>query len=126
MVFDDLHWAEETFLELVEHLLDTVESVPFLVVANGRHDLLEQRPSFAAEPPARRLALERLSEADASAVIDAILGRDRDRRAGAPRIVEAADGNALFLEQLLSMTIDDGLLRLEDGVWRPASDISTT
>ena len=125
VVFDDLHWAEETFLDLVEHLLDTVESVPFLVVANARHDLLEQRPSFAAEPPARRLALERLSEADASAVIDAILGETGIDEQARRRIVEAADGNALFLEQLLSMTMDEGLLRLEDGVWRPASDIST-
>jgi class 3 adenylate cyclase/tetratricopeptide (TPR) repeat protein len=125
IVLDDLHWAEETFLDLVEHLVDTVEGVPLVLVANARHDLLEQRPSFAAEPPSRRLSLGRLTEEHASAVIDAILGGAEIDALARRRIVEAADGNALFLEQLLSMTVDEGLLRLEDGVWRPTSDIST-
>jgi class 3 adenylate cyclase/tetratricopeptide (TPR) repeat protein len=123
VLFDDLHWAEETFLDLVEHLLERVEDVSVLLVVNARHDLLEHRPSFAERE--RRLSLGRLSEADASAVIDAILGDAEIDDEARRRIVESAEGNALFLEQLLSMTMDEGLLRLEDGVWRPTSDISS-
>jgi class 3 adenylate cyclase/tetratricopeptide (TPR) repeat protein len=125
VVFDDLHWAEETFLDLVEHLVEAVHGVPLVLLVNARHDLLEQRPSFGAEPPSRRVALGRLTEEHASAVIDAILGGAGIDELARRRIVEAADGNALFLEQLLSMTVDEGLLRLEDGVWRPTTDIST-
>jgi predicted ATPase len=125
VVFDDLHWAEETFLDLVEHLAGSVAGAPVLLVGNARHELLELRPSIAGDPPARRIPLGLLSEEDATAVIDAMLGGATIERRARDRIVESADGNALFLEQLLSMTVDEGLLKLEGGTWRPTADLSS-
>ena len=123
LVFDDLHWAEATFLDLVEHLADTVEGVPFLLVGCSRPDLLDERPEFAAAPPARRLLLGRLSEADAERVVEAVLGGGTVAAAVTRRVAAAAEGNALFLEQLVSMLLDEGLLHLEDGVWQPTQGL---
>jgi class 3 adenylate cyclase/tetratricopeptide (TPR) repeat protein len=116
VIFDDLHWAEETFLDLVEHLVETVDGVPFLLVACSRPDLLDRRPEFA-KPPGRRLALGRLSEADAEQVVEAVLGGGSVASHVARQIITAAEGNALFLEQLVAMLVDEGQVRLEEGIW---------
>ncbi len=119
LAFDDLHWAEATFLDLVEHLAETVEGVPFLLIGCARPDLLDQRPEFAAASPARRLALGRLSEADSERVVEAVLADAAVAADVMRRVVTAAEGNALFLEQLVMMLRDEGQLRLENGVWKP-------
>src|SRR5207247_9890758 len=41
------------------------------------------------------------------------------------KTAEAADGNPLFVEEMLEMLIDDGLLRREDGRWTAAGDLAT-
>jgi len=44
-VFDDLHWAEETLLDLVEHLADLSRGAPILLLCMARPELLEKRPA---------------------------------------------------------------------------------
>lgn len=117
LVFDDLHWAESTFLDLVERLAESVDGVPLLLVGCARPDVLDRRPDFAA-PPAHRLVLDRLSDADAEQVVQTLLVGGPVTADVAGRVVAAAEGNALFLEQLVSMLLDEGLLRLEGGAWR--------
>ena len=48
VVFDDIHWAEPTFLDFIEQLLDASLGVPLLLVCASRHELHEDRPSFAS------------------------------------------------------------------------------
>jgi predicted ATPase len=100
VVIDDIHWAEPTVLELLEHLLDNVAEAPVLLLCSSRHDLLEEHPDWSERPRATRLVLEPLSEADAAQVVENLLGN-----AGLPeevraRIVAAAEGNPLFVEQM--------------------------
>ncbi len=115
MIVDDIHWAEPTFLELITDLGETVQGSPVLVLCTSRHDLLEARPEWATGPHQLRLVLQPLGDADAARVVTGLLGEagiDGDVQA---RIVTAAAGNPLFVEQLLSMLIDDGSLRQADG-----------
>ena len=108
LVFDDVHWAEPTFLELVEHLADKGEG-PIVLVCVAREELIEERPSFLAGRKNVDFGeLENLSDAETHALVDclggAILGPDqRDR------VVEAAEGNPFFLEQLLALELEGGL-----------------
>jgi class 3 adenylate cyclase len=116
-LFDDIHWAEKAFLELLENVLDGTQGAPMLLLATSRHDLLEERPDWGERPSSLRLVLRPLSADAAGEVTRNLLGS-----AGLPddivvRIVEAAEGNPLYLEQMLSMLIDAGTLRLEDGGW---------
>jgi predicted ATPase/class 3 adenylate cyclase len=118
VVFDDIHWAEPTFLDFMEQLLDASLGVPLLLVCAARHELLEDRPGFAAgRRAASQIELGDLSREESGLVVRNLLGE-----AGLPgplgrRILRLAGGNPLFIEQMLSMLIDDGLLREQAGRW---------
>jgi class 3 adenylate cyclase len=114
LVVDDIHWAEPTFLDLLTHLVSTAEA-PLLLLLSARHDLLEGRPDWGTGPNHDRLLLEALSEADVGRVVEQLLvGLDETAK---HRIVKSADGNPLFVEQLLSMLVDSGVLHESDGGW---------
>jgi class 3 adenylate cyclase/predicted ATPase len=124
MIIDDIHWAEQTFLELIQDLGETIQDSPVVLLCTSRQDLLEARPEWATGPHQLRLVLRPLDEADAARVVSGLLGDagiDGDVQA---RIVTAAAGNPLFVEQLLSMLIDDGSLRQAEGRWERVGDLS--
>ena len=122
VVFEDIHWAEMTFLDLIEHVLASAEG-PMLLVCLARPDLLELREGWGDQPGATSISLAPLSDDDVGAVIDAVLGHGEVPGSVRERIVEAAGGNPLFVEQMLSMMIDDALLRQEEGVWSLVGDL---
>ena len=123
VLFEDVHWAEPTFLELVEQIVEHAADSRLFVVCTARHELVERLPEWSTGTDAIRLDLERLTESETAAVAEHILGMtDLDERIRT-RIVEAAEGNPLFIEQLLSMLIDGGQIRFEDGAWRPSGAI---
>src|SRR3954468_16406817 len=115
LVFEDLHWAEPALLDLIDHVVATAEHAPAILVCVARTELLEKRSTWEQ---VERLALEPLSGAESAQVIDNLLEDGTIADEARARIVEAADGNPLFVEQLLSMMIDEGLLLLDEGVWR--------
>jgi predicted ATPase/class 3 adenylate cyclase len=118
VVFDDVHWAEPTFLDLIEGILDAALGVPLLLICAARDELREDRPGFAAgRPAASQIELGELSDEECGLVVRNFLGD-----AGLPgpveqRILGLAKGNPLFVEQMLSMLIDDELLRERAGRW---------
>jgi class 3 adenylate cyclase/tetratricopeptide (TPR) repeat protein len=104
LVVNDVHWAEPTLLDLVEHLAEQV-SGPVLILCPARAELLDERPSWGEPATATTIQLAPLGE-DA---VRQIVGRLAD--AGVPddtlaRVVEAADGNPLFAEQMVAMIGD--------------------
>ncbi|HEY6428629.1 MAG TPA: adenylate/guanylate cyclase domain-containing protein, partial [Acidimicrobiales bacterium] len=118
VVFDDIHWAEPTFLDFIEQLLDASLGVPFLLVCAARHELLEDRPSFAAgRQAASRIQLGQLSHEESGRVVQNLLGQASLPGPLGRRILRLAEGNPLFIEQMLSMLIDDELLREQAGRW---------
>ena len=108
LVFDDVHWAEPTLLELVDHLADKGEG-PILVVCLAREELRETSPDFlGARGNVDRIELDALSTDETEALVDGLGGGilESDQRT---RVVEAAEGNPLFLEQLLALALEGGL-----------------
>jgi tetratricopeptide (TPR) repeat protein len=94
-------------------------------VCTARHELVERLPEWSTADGASRVELSRLTEEETKEVAENLLGiADLDEAIRA-RIVDAAEGNPLFVEQLLSMMIDDGLILFEDGAWRAASSIES-
>ena len=117
VVLEDLHSAELTFLNLIVSVLRSGEA-PILLVALARHELLDIREDWLDLPRTSGLMLEPLSGEEIGEVIDGILGAGEMAGTVRERILEAAGGNPLFVEQMLSMMIDDGVLRQEDdGSW---------
>jgi predicted ATPase/class 3 adenylate cyclase len=118
VVFDDIHWAEPTFLDLIEDILDAALGVPLLLVCAARHELREDRPSFAAgRRAASQIELAELSRTESGRVVRNLLGEASLPKPLERRILGLAEGNPLFLEQMLSMLIDDGRLREQAGRW---------
>jgi tetratricopeptide (TPR) repeat protein len=116
-VVDDLHWAEPAFLDLVEHLLDAGANAPVLLLATARHDLLEVRPAWGECAGSTRLALHPLTESESARVVTNLLGPADLPDDMIEGIVNAAEGNPLFVEQILSMLIDTRGLRQQEGQW---------
>jgi class 3 adenylate cyclase len=108
LVVDDIHWAEPTFLDLLDHLADWTSDAPVLLLCLARPELLELRPGWGGgKLNATSLLLQPLSDDHARALLadlDAPL-LDDDARA---RITEAAQGNPLFLEQLVASAAESG------------------
>ena len=123
MVFDDIHWAEPTFLELIEHLCDNVEA-PVLLLCPTRRELLDERPEWAAERPnALQLSLEPLSAAEGEQVVANLLGTAGVPQVVRERLAQTAEGNPLYVEQTLSMLIDNAKLVWDDGRWELVGDL---
>ncbi|MDH4062519.1 MAG: AAA family ATPase, partial [Aquincola sp.] len=113
-VIDDIHWAEQAFLELLEHVLDEAKDSPILLLASARHELIEERPTWPDRENATRLVLRPLSESAAEAVVTHLLGRASLPPAAVKRIVAAAEGNPLYVEQMLAMLVDSRALQHDD------------
>jgi predicted ATPase/class 3 adenylate cyclase len=113
-VIDDIHWAEPAFLELLEHVLDESTDSRILLLATARHELIEERPTWPDRANATRLVLRPLTGAAAEAVITHLLGSASLSPAVVQRIVAAAEGNPLYVEQMLSMLVDSRALQHDD------------
>jgi class 3 adenylate cyclase/tetratricopeptide (TPR) repeat protein len=124
VVIDDIHWAETTFLDLIQNLLETVEGASVLLLCTSRHDLLESHPDWATDTKSQRIILQPLNDADAGRVVQGLLGDAGIAGPAQARIVQASEGNPLFVEQMLSMLIDNGALHLTDGRWEAATDLA--
>jgi DNA-binding SARP family transcriptional activator len=112
LVFDDVHWAEPTFLELLELVAERGRGA-ILVVCLARDELLEERPDFLeGRENVDRIVLDQLSSEETDVLLDGLGGAilESDQRA---RIVETAEGNPFFLEQLLALAVEGGLAARE-------------
>jgi class 3 adenylate cyclase/tetratricopeptide (TPR) repeat protein len=116
-MIDDIHWAEPAFLDLLEHLLETIDDAPVLMLATARHELLEERANWGEREGSTRLVLQPLADSAAEQVVTNLLGAAGLPEALLKRIVDAAEGNPLYVEQMLAMLIDTGAVRQEGGQW---------
>jgi class 3 adenylate cyclase len=109
VVLEDIHWGEPTFLELIDHLADWSRDAPIFLLCVARPELLEKRPGWGGgKLNATSLALKPLTDDESNELIDHLTGEtgvsDADRR----QIADAAEGNPLFVEQMVAMLAEDG------------------
>jgi tetratricopeptide (TPR) repeat protein len=124
VLFEDVHWAEMTLLDLVEHLVTAAADVPLLVLCTARPELDEQRPGWRPSPDSARIELHPLSAEQTALVVRGLLGGSEVAQEVTTRVVEASEGNPLFVEQMVAMLIDDDLLRRDDGHWTVTGDLA--
>jgi class 3 adenylate cyclase/tetratricopeptide (TPR) repeat protein len=111
VVVDDVHWAEPTLLDLIEYVAAFAEDASLVLLCMARSDLFELRPDWATpKPNATLVTLEPLAASETERLVDQLRDVAADTRA---RIVEAAEGNPLFVEQLLAMHAENGQAELE-------------
>ena len=103
VIFEDIHWGEEVFHDLLEYLAATIDGVPVLLVAVAREDLLETRPQFGGT----RLELGPLSAAESRELIGHLAGEGEVPAELVERAFTAGEGNPLFVEELVRMLVED-------------------
>ena len=105
-VFDDVHWGEETFLDLIEHVADLSRDAPILLLCMARPDLLDRRTGWAGgKVNATSVLLEPLEPEETEELIESLAHLDDDLRA---RILDAAEGNPLYIEEMVALVRASG------------------
>ena len=118
LVFEDVHWAEEPLLDVIEHLARSLRNVPVLIVAVARPDLLETRPSWGGGiRRASAIELAPLDAEESELLTDALLARADVPAAQRALVLERAEGNPLFLEEIArTLRENEGIDRIPDSV----------
>jgi class 3 adenylate cyclase/tetratricopeptide (TPR) repeat protein len=119
VLWEDLHWAEATLLDLIDRLARSA-SGPVVLVCTGR-------PSFAEVwqrgLPGDLIDLQPLSPQAIDSFVEALLGDSDIDAAVRRRIIESAEGNPLYAEQTFSMLIDEGVLQRTLDGWIVGEDL---
>ena len=109
LVVEDIHWAEPTFLDLLDYLADWVRDAPVLLLCLARPDLLDARPTWGGgKHNTVSLLLEPLAETAAESLIETLPGGASLDSATRARLAQAAEGTPLFIEQMLALIAQDG------------------
>ena len=125
LVFDDIHWAEDTFLDLVDHLVENSSGVPMLIICMARPELHELRPSWGGgKLNSITMLIEPLREPETKDLLSGLLGDTSTIEPLLPAILEAAEGNPYFLEETIAMLAEDGVIEKTDGRWLARGNIS--
>ncbi|MDP9482989.1 MAG: AAA family ATPase, partial [Chloroflexota bacterium] len=125
VLIEDVHWAEPTLIDLIEHIADLARDAPILLIATARPEILETRPTWGGgRMNATAILLEPLSPGAALELIRELLPGAGLPPAVLNRIAEAAEGNPLYAEELVGMFLDDGIVRSDgEGGWEVAGDL---
>jgi class 3 adenylate cyclase/tetratricopeptide (TPR) repeat protein len=124
VLIDDIHWAEPTLFDLIDHVVQLTADAPILLLCTARPEVAERRLGW---PPDETVVvrLEPLSDQEVDRLMTGLLGSIEMETKIRLKVVQTADGNPLFVEQVVSMLIDEGLLVREDGYWVGRGDLST-
>jgi class 3 adenylate cyclase/tetratricopeptide (TPR) repeat protein len=111
LAFEDIHWAEEPLLDLIEHLADRVRGVPLLVVCLARPELLDLRAGWGGgRLRATAIELEPLGADECETLVDALLHGSELPPEVRRELVAKTEGNPLFVEETVRMFVEDGAL----------------
>jgi anti-anti-sigma factor len=131
MVLDDLHWADPSSLQLLQHLARHVGSMPLLITATYRdvelepqHPLHDCRRNLSRYQHCHQMRLERLGEQEARQLLHSVWEQEAPEE-WVRAIFERAGGNPFYLEEVAKDLSDQGAVVLQDGAWHfaPAVEI---
>ncbi len=109
LLFEDIHWAQRSELELLEYLAKYVRDAPIMLVAPARPELLDAHPSWGSGLVAQTMIpLDPLEAADAAALASHLVRSVGERTVDVDRLIEVAEGNPLFLEELAASILEVG------------------
>ncbi len=123
-VIEDIHWADPALLDLLDELAERVIG-PVLFVCPARPELTERRPDWGGgRRNVSSISLEPLTSEQSDRLIGFLLAVDDLPSSVHDQILERAEGNPFFLEEIVRHLIDDGSIVRDGDRWRAASDIA--
>ena len=103
IVIDDIHSAEATFLEFLDHVVESVQGASILILCSARPELVDIHGDWLAAASVERIDLAPLGAADVEAMIDRLLAGVSLSAETRDKVVAAAEGNPLYIEQIVSL-----------------------
>ena len=116
IVIEDVHWAETPLLDLLAELVREAHA-PLMLVVTARPEFADERSGWSGRNESTTVWLEPLSSMEAGSMVDRLLGAPWPP-ALEGLVIDRADGNPFFVEELLSSLLDRDLLVELDGAWR--------
>ncbi len=118
LVFEDIHWAEPPLLDLIEYVVTWTRDAPLLVICSSRAELLDARPAWGSgRMEASRIHLEPLTEEESRSLLGSLLAVDDLPAELRQRVLDRAEGNPLFVEEVVRMLIEEGMVERRDDRW---------
>ena len=113
MAIDDIHWADEGMLDLIDHLARWVRA-PLLLVCLTRDELLERRPGWGGgRKNATSISLEPLTEDETRELVAALLpGSENGGAEVVPQVAERSGGNPLFAEEMVNRLVEEDTVEM--------------
>ena len=109
LVFEDIHWAEEPLLALIEHLAERAREASLLILCLARPELLDVRPGWGGgRLRATAIELEPLAPEESEELVDALLAQRRLSPKTRHLLLEKTEGNPLFVEETIRMIVEKG------------------
>jgi class 3 adenylate cyclase/tetratricopeptide (TPR) repeat protein len=112
LVFEDIHWAEEPMLQLIEHMATWAKDAPLMLVCLARTELLDVAPDWGGgRVRATSIELEPLRPQESEELVEGLLataaGRDLEATVR-QALLDKTEGNPLFVEETVRMLIEEG------------------
>ncbi len=124
LLLDDLHWADDGSLDFVNHLAQACRDLPILILGLTRAMLYERRPLWGSgQSNHQRIDLAPLTKRGTRELIETLLSRlETVPAALRDLLASSAEGNPYFVEELVGMLIDDGVIVTTEEPWRVVGD----
>jgi predicted ATPase/class 3 adenylate cyclase len=119
LFLEDIHWADDSALDLLERLRQTLAPERLLVLCTARPEFFERRPQWALAPSHVRLELRPLSQEDSHRLVAELLRKvETIPPALHELVVSRAEGNPFYLEELIQMLLEEGVILADGERWR--------
>ncbi|UCH27350.1 MAG: tetratricopeptide repeat protein [Trueperaceae bacterium] len=116
---EDVHWADESSLDLLLPLIGELSSRPALVIALTRPSLFERVSSWETVTHDQRLELQPLTRRESQQLVGEVLKKVVELpHSLRDLIIQNAEGNPFYLEELIKMLIEDGVIEKSEPQWR--------
>jgi class 3 adenylate cyclase/tetratricopeptide (TPR) repeat protein len=111
ILFEDIHWGQPTFLDLIDHIADLSRGAPIVLLCVARPELLDERPGWAGgKLNATTTLLEPLTADESAELLQGLdTGEIQDETLA--RIVASSGGNPLYVEEMLALAVEGGDVR---------------
>ena len=126
LVIDDIHWASDALLDLLDDLVTGLEQTSVLILCPSRPELLDRKPSWGTgQLASSSLTLAPLGPEYAQSLLRALLDTEDVPEHVAAAILEPAEGNPFFVEEMLAMLVEQGALEEHDDGWSATDRLSS-
>ncbi len=121
---EDIHWADNASLDLLNDLIRTHDELMLVIVCSARPQLYERRPTWGSGVDTHsRLDLRPLSKRDTRLLVREVLQQaDNIPKELRNMIVDSAEGNPYFVEELVKMLVEDHIIQKHDDTWTIHTD----